>query len=226
MLADTDLFQSALTRSLDRWDIAVTPDQRDLMRTHFEAVVETNRTMNLTRITEPIAAAVKHYVDSLALLLWARDRGIDVKTVLDVGTGAGYPAIPLAVMRPEWAVTAIDGTGKKVRFLAGVAEEMQLANLRLEHAHSLHWPTRRRFQVVLVRGIGALAKCMDQAAALVVSGGWLVVYKTAKVAHAELQTASEYARRLRLRPQEPFPYELDLAGEILRRALHIYRKHR
>ena len=54
--------------------------------------------MNLTRITDPTEAAVKHYADSLALLLWVRDRRIEVDTVLDVGSGAGFPAVPLAVI--------------------------------------------------------------------------------------------------------------------------------
>ena len=226
MPADEDLFQTTLSRILNRWEVTILPAQLDLLTAHFAAVVETNRTLNLTRITDPVEAAVKHYADSLALLLWARDRRIEVKTVLDIGTGAGYPAVPLAVMRPDWTVTAIDGTGKKVRFLARVVEEMQLSNLRLEHAHSLHWSDGRRFRVVVARGIGPLAKCLGQAAANVASGGRLVIYKTAALTRAELEAASERARHLRACPDEPFPYKLDLAGEVLRRTLHVYRKQR
>ena len=224
MKTDHDRFELALRRILDRWEVTISPGQLDLLKAHFEAVIDTNRTMNLTRITEPLDAAVKHYADSLAMLLWAHKRRIAVKTLLDVGTGAGYPAVPLAVMRPDWSVTAIDATGKKVRFLARLADELQLPNLHLEHAHSLHWPEKRRFQVVVLRGIGPLTKCLEQAAPYVARGGRLVAYKTATLPHQELQLALERARQLGFRPDEPFAYELELEGEILRRALHIYRK--
>ena len=217
-------FDHALTRALDRWNLPVSAGQLDLLRGHFEAVLDTNRVINLTRITNPVEAAIKHYADSLALLPWCREHRINVRTILDLGTGAGFPAVPLAVLRPDWAVTALDATGKKVRFLARVVDELQLVNLHPEHAHSRHWPEDRRFEVVVLRALGRLAKCLEQAAAHVGPEGWIVVYKTARLEQEELDAARACLAPMGLCPADPFPYELELKGEILRRALHVYQK--
>ena len=132
-------FDSEVSGSLGRWSVAVSTNQLVKLRSHFEAVIEVNRVMNLTRITNPIDAAVKHYVDSSALLPWIAARKINAASLLDVGTGAGFPAVPLAVLRPNWAITAIDATRKKVDFVSRTVVAMGLTNLRVEHAHSDHW---------------------------------------------------------------------------------------
>ena len=133
-----DAFTSTLIQALDRWDLSVTPTQLEQLCAHFAAVIEANRVMNLTRITEPVEAAIKHYADSLALLLWVREDRIDVESILDIGTGAGFPAVPLAVLKPLWDITAIDGTRKKIRFLQEAAADLRLSNVKAAHAHSRH----------------------------------------------------------------------------------------
>ena len=224
MAPDLDEFNHALTRALERWNLSVSAGQLDVLRAHFEAVLDTNRVMNLTRITDPVEAAIKHYADSLALLPWCREHRINVRTILDLGTGAGFPAVPLAVLRPDWAVTALDATGKKIRFLTRLVDELQLTNLHPEHAHSRHWPENRRFEVVVLRALGPLAKCLEHAAGRVQPDGWIVVYKTAALGQEELGAARAGLVPLGLRSADLFPYELELKGKILRRALHVFRK--
>ena len=218
------LFDSTLHAALRRWELPITPTQAGRLRVHFEAVVEANRTMNLTRITDPVEAAIKHYADSLALLLWSRERSIAVRTVVDVGTGAGFPAVPLAVMRPEWAVTAIDATRKKVEFLVRTVVAMGMDNLSVEHAHAAHWQPERTFHVVATRALGPLTKCLESCAALVRPGGWLVAYKTASVARDEIAAAEKLLKRTRMRVEEPFEYDLQLGDETLHRTLHLFRR--
>lgn len=218
------LFDSTLYGAFRRWELPITPTEVGRLRLHFEAVVEANRTMNLTRITDPVEAAVKHYADSLALLLWSRDRSIAVRTVLDVGTGAGFPAVPLAIMRPEWAVTAIDATRKKVEFLVRTAAAMGMDNLRVEHAHTAHWQAERTCHVVATRALGPLAKCLELCATFVRPGGWLVAYKTALVARDEIAAAQRLLKRTRMRVEEPFAYDLLLGDETLYRTLHLFRR--
>jgi 16S rRNA (guanine527-N7)-methyltransferase len=218
------LFDSTLHEALRRWELPITPTQAGRLWVHFEAVVETNRTMNLTRITDPVEAAVKHYADSLGLLLWSRERSIAVRTVLDIGTGAGFPAVPLAVMRPEWTVTAIDATRKKVEFLVRTAAAMGMDNFNVEQAHTAHWQSERTFQVVATRALGPLAKCLESCAAFVRPGGWLVAYKTASVARDEIAAAEKLLKRTRMRVEEPFAYDLQLGDETLHRALHLFRR--
>ncbi len=211
----------------------VLPRELRQLRAHFEAVVETNRVMNLTRITDPIEAAVKHYADSLALLLWTRDRSIAVRTVLDVGTGAGFPSVPLAVMQREWAVTAIDATRKKVEFLTRTVAAIGLTNVHVEHAHAAHWRPilrgsgqERPFDVVAVRALAPLGKCLELCAAFVKPGGWLVAYKTASLDRAELAAAERVLKKTRMRVEEPFPYGLQMGDQTLHRALHLFQRVR
>lgn len=219
-----DSFGETLSRALERWGIPITSEELRQLRAHFEAVVETNRVMNLTRITDPVEAAIKHYADSLALLLWSRDRSIAVRTVLDVGTGAGFPALPLAVMRPDWSVTALDATRKKVEFLARVVETIGMNNLRVEHGNTAHWTTDLRFDVVAARAFGPLAKCVESCAGLVAPGGRLVVYKTEWLTLGELEEAEQLLKKARLEKDEPFGYDLHINDETLHRTLHLFRR--
>jgi 16S rRNA (guanine527-N7)-methyltransferase len=204
----------------------VLPRESRQLRAHFEAVVETNRAMNLTRITDPIEAAVKHYADSLALLPWTRDRSATVRTVLDVGTGAGFPSVPLAVMQREWAVTAIDATRKKAEFLTRTVAAIGLTNVHVEHAHAAHWHPKRPFDVVVVRALAPLGKCLELCAAFVKPRGWLVAYKTASVDRDELAAAARVLKKTRMRVEEPFPYELQVGDQTLHRALHLFQRVR
>lgn len=239
MHGSEDAFDATLTEALDRWNLPIAPQQLNQLRAHFEAVVRTNRVMNLTRITDPVEAAVKHYADSLALLIWVVKRQITVKTVLDVGTGAGFPALPLAVVRPDWSVTAIDATGKKIDFLRRTAAAIGIDNLRCEHAHSQHWkpssfilnpssPSRQRpdpgFSLVVFRALTMLAKSLEQTARHVAPGGWLVAYKTASMDPAEQHAAANVTRKLGLHPRKRYEYDLELKGERLARALYLYRR--
>lgn len=203
-----NIFDAALRRALSGLGVAIDDEQVARLRAHFDAMVETNRTMNLTRITDPAEAAVRHYADSLALLAWARDRGVTVGFVLDVGTGAGFPAIPLAVMRPGWSVTAIDGSGKKIEFVERVGKTIGLTNLHAVHEHSSQWRTSERFDVVLFRALAAFPKAIDRTASFVAPDGRLVAYRTDRDDPASFQAAVEAAARAQLTLDEPYAYEL------------------
>ena len=217
-------FDDALTRALKGLEISMGADELARYRAHFELVVQANRVTNLTRITEPATAAVKHYADSLALLRWIDERVIEIETVLDVGTGAGYPAVPLAIARPDWTVTAIDATAKKIEFLESAAAALKLTNLRCEHAHSRHWKPGRTFDLLVARAVTALPQTLKHAAAHVSRGGWLVAYKTASIDLREEQDAERVSSRLGLRLHDRHAYTLDCGDETLKRALLIYRK--
>lgn len=218
------LFFDALREALTRWDVAMDSAQQQLLWAHYARMIEVNQVMNLTRVTEPVEAAVKHYADSLAVLPCVRERDLRVENVLDVGTGAGFPAVPIAVLRRDWKVTAIDGTAKKARFVASVAEELSLGNLCVEHAHSAHWSAGEPFALVLARATGPLGKCLAQVAGQVARGGVVMVYKTAHMADSERAEAQSVAREHRLRALEPFAYTLTLHDQRIERVLFPYRR--
>ncbi|UCD27774.1 MAG: 16S rRNA (guanine(527)-N(7))-methyltransferase RsmG [Planctomycetota bacterium] len=175
------------------------------MWSHFCRVVEVNRQFNLTRITSPADAAVKHYADSLTLLAapWiSTDQRL---TVLDVGTGAGFPAVPLAIMCKEWRITAIDGTAKKVRFVAETAELLGLDNLRTLHARAadLAGEQPESFDLVLMRAVTKLAEGLKEVNSLIAPGGAVVFYKTSTITDGELADGRKMAQKLGLQETSP-----------------------
>jgi 16S rRNA (guanine527-N7)-methyltransferase len=191
---------------------------------HFELVLTTNRQFNLTRVTDPREAAVKLYADSLAVIAWAEDTGAEVRRCLDVGTGAGFPAVPVAVYRPTWSVTAIDSTGKKTRFVQQCATQLGITNLRTEHARAGEWRPEQRFQLILYKAVGKLPLCVRASARLVARGGYVVVYKGPGLTRAELDDGQEEAERTGLQTWDTFDYTLRCGDEVLEHTLVVYRQ--
>lgn len=220
------VFADALISVLRQWDLPILPDQVERLYAHFAAMIHTNRGMNLTRITDPRIAAIQHYADSLALLVWVQERLLTVASVLDVGTGAGFPAVPLAVLRPDWQITAMDSTAKKTRFLSAAVQDLGLANVHVAHARAEHWRAGETFSLVTMRATGSLMKCLRQGAPHLAAGGTLVAYKTASVLNTERTEGDLEAGRLRLRPEEPFVYELPSSEGTMNRLLMVYKKPR
>lgn len=124
-------FEETLTKSLDALHIPYSPEQIRLMRAHYDILVRENAQYNLTAITEEDEAAVKHYADSIAALT-----AIQVPAhaaLIDVGTGAGFPGIPLKIMRPDIRLTLMDSTRKKTDFGIMCIEELGLKDTRSIH---------------------------------------------------------------------------------------------
>jgi 16S rRNA (guanine527-N7)-methyltransferase len=185
---DREAFEGALMASAASLGLVAHAAQRETMWAHFQRVVEANRGFNLTRIISPADAAVKHYADSLSLLVVP---GIDATRplrVLDVGTGAGFPAVPLAIVCDAWRMTAIDGTGKKARFVADVIAGLGLANVQSRHARAadLARVGSDSFDLVLLRAVGRLADGLAEVRSLPRVGAEVVFFKTANISEEEL----------------------------------------
>lgn len=215
-------FARHLLANTDPWGLRITPEQTALMQAHFRLLLETNRHTNLTSITDPTDAAVKHYADSLALLAWSAGVDTDGWSVLDIGTGAGLPAVALAVMRRDWRITAIEATRKKVEFVQRAVDELGIANLRVEHAHSREWATQDRFDVVVARAVSKLAPFLRTAARFVSEHGWLVSYKAQPLDENEHKDAQRAARAMKLVARDGFDYCLRLEDELIRRRLYVF----
>ncbi len=222
--ADQDLFHVTLQNALPDRVPAPTAAQLGVMFAYYSAVVEANRRFNLTRIVDPAEAAVKHFADALAPLGWMKANGVEVSSLLDVGTGAGFPAVPLAIMRPRWQVTAIDSTAKKVRFVAETSARLGLTNLSAEHHRAGEWRPPRRFDLVLFKAVGDMRECVERSRHLVNRGGHVVAYKTAAVSAREQEASLLATRRTRLDTLEPYAYRLRGLDETLERVLWVFRK--
>ncbi len=210
--------------------LALQPDeaQESLLWAHFERMCEANRRFNLTRITTPADAAVKHYADSLSLFaVPGIDRGRPL-AVLDVGTGAGFPAVPLAIVCPAWRITAIDGTAKKVRFVAECAEALGLGNLVTRHARAadLIATMPARFDLVLLRAVSKINPGLVEVQPLVRPAGRIVFYKTVAMEAGELTAGRNQAAFLRLKMLEPFDLDIPTPEGPLHRRFIVCERPR
>lgn len=220
-----DEFRGALDAGLEAMGLSISPGERQLLFSHYQLLIEANRQFNLTRITSPADAAVKHYADSLSLLSTPWCRAGDRLRILDVGTGAGFPAVPLAIMCHTWSVMAIDGTGKKVRFVEKSAEALGLANLDAMHARAgeLAREGDWSFDLLVVRAVGQMDKVLIELAPLLSPIGAVVFYKTAHLEQAEHKAAADAARQLHLR-MDTHRVNLPLADQLLERQLIRYSR--
>ncbi len=151
----------------------------------YAAIIQENRHLNLTRITEPIAFWEKHLWDSLAGLQGlgiaeelAKARSLKI---IDIGTGAGFPGIPVAIALPASTVTLLDSTRKKINFINLLLSELKLTNVqtligRAEEVgrQKLH---RESYDIALIRAVGEASICAKYALPLVKVGGLAILYR-------------------------------------------------
>ena len=167
--------------------------QTDQFRRYYEQIIEWNKRVNLTRITDWEQAQVHHFLDSLSIsmvlsptLTWSNER------VLDVGSGAGVPGVPLMIAFPDLQVTLLEATAKKAKFLAHVAEELSLSNLRVctGRAESLAHDTelRESFDAVVSKAVAKLNVLAELTLAFCRVGG-IVIAQKGRAVHDEVQDA-------------------------------------
>lgn len=224
---DFQRFAQALRQAVADWSLPIRANAIQAMWQHCELMVAANRRFNLTRIIDPAAAAVLHYADSLAVWCWVRQHKVTARQVLDVGTGAGFPAVPLAIVCPQWSLTAIDSTGKKARFVAHSAETLGLSNLQAVHARAGQWRPalpRLRFDLAVGRAIGSCEQALAAIGPLVARGGWILLYKTQRQCKGELKQAKGVMRKRRLKEGPHLSYRLISEGQAREYVLLAFGK--
>jgi 16S rRNA (guanine527-N7)-methyltransferase len=134
-------------------------------------LVRWNEAYNLTSVRDPADMVTRHLLDSLAVAPFARGR------VLDVGSGAGLPGIPLAIAAPALHVTLLDSNGKKTRFLRHVQRTLALGNVEVVEARAEHHVPQAPFDTIISRAFGSLADFLQATAHLGAPGGVWVAMK-------------------------------------------------
>lgn len=140
---------------------------------YLELVEKWNRVHNLTAVREPSQMVTLHLLDSLSIL----PHVANAASLVDVGTGAGLPGIPLAIARPAMRVTLLDSSHKKCAFLQQAKTELGLANVEVVCDRVEAWKPQSRFDVVVSRAFSDLADFVEQAKHLVAPGGRLMAMK-------------------------------------------------
>lgn len=129
-----------------------TAGQSGALLRYIELLDRWNRTYNLTAVRNPLDMVPRHILDSLSVLPWVGDGRI-----LDAGTGAGLPGIPLAVMRPDLGLTLLDSAGKKIRFIRHVTRELELTNVEPVQSRLESFTEPRGFDAIISRAFSSLA---------------------------------------------------------------------
>lgn len=162
--------------------LSFTEEQLAQFTRYYELLVETNKVMNLTAITEPEEVAVKHMVDSLL----AYEGGMQGKTLVDVGTGAGFPGVPLKIYCPSLRVTLVDSLGKRLRFLEQVIDELGLKGIRCEHLRAedagRSKKHREQYDYVTARAVARLSVLSEYCLPLAKKGGQFIALKGSRFA--------------------------------------------
>lgn len=172
-------FEEILAARAAEAGIPLTAEQIGQFSVYHEMLLDWNTRMNLTALTAPEDVAVKHIIDSLTAYDAALFDG--ARTLIDVGTGAGLPGIPLAVYAPHLTVTLLDALNKRVRFLTEVTAAMGLQNVRCIHARAEESARtaehRAAYDIVVSRAVARLPVLLEYTLPFVRVGGTLLALK-------------------------------------------------
>jgi 16S rRNA (guanine527-N7)-methyltransferase len=186
--------EKRLAAGLAELGLALAPGQVAALGDLAAELAEWNTRFNLTAITEPADVVDKHLLDSLAVLPYLK--GL---SVADVGSGAGFPGLPLAIADPDRRYTLIESTGKKAEFLRHVVARLALPNVEVVQGRAEALKPRKPFDCVVARALGSLADFVRVAGHLAGRGGRLVAMK-GKVPEAELKAIPAGWKALSVRP--------------------------
>lgn len=203
--------------------IELSDEQIAQFRKYFELLVEWNEKMNLTAITDLEGVYLKHFYDSISPSLYFDFT--KVKSVCDVGAGAGFPSIPIKICFPHLHVTIVDSLNKRITFLNHLSEELGLDHMEFVHARAEEFGQnvkyREQFDVVTARAVARLSVLSELCIPLAKQGGSFVALKAAAGAE-ELKDAKKAISILGAALKEEFSFLLPV--EESERSLFVFDK--
>lgn len=152
-------------------DLNLTEQQSQQLLDYLALLAKWNKIFNLTALRDPVQMLSKHLLDSLALLPY-----LDAESLLDVGTGAGLPGIPVAICRPQMTVTLLDSNAKKTRFLQQVKAELKLQNVTVVHGR-VEQVDLPKFAIITARAFASVGDIIDLAGRHCDDAGKLILMK-------------------------------------------------
>ena len=174
---DTSQWTDMLMSGASQVGVELSWDQAAQFNQFARLLLAWNRKINLTAIVDPIQIAVKHFLDSVAPLSYLSTDG----EILDLGTGGGFPGIPLKILRPDQKMTLIDGTRKKINFVKQVIRELDLGKIEAHHqrAEAIGEMAQYegRYATIVSRAVADLTQVALLGSPLLKANGKIVVYK-------------------------------------------------
>ena len=212
-----NIMKQTLLQGLPELKLALSEEQVDTLCAFGAAVVRQNQVMNLTAITEPVQVAKLHLLDSLSVLSALDLRG---KKLIDVGCGAGFPGVPLAIACPEAQVTLLDSLGKRITWLKEILPQLGIqAECVTARAEEAVVSCRESYDIATSRAVARLNILLELLAPYVKVGGTVVALK-GSAAKEELGECGGAMKKLGLR-QEAF---LEFPVDGVSHALIVLRK--
>ena len=180
---DKNEFISYLNSLLEKFDISLTENQEYQFYVYYNMLVEKNKVMNLTNITEPKDVALKHFADSISLIHYFDFSKIE--SIIDVGTGAGFPGIPLKIMFPEKKILLLDSLNKRIKFLNEVIDSLCLENIETIHSRAEDAAHNKlyseKFDLCVSRAVANLSTLSEYCLPFVRKNGYFVSYKSVEL---------------------------------------------
>ncbi len=207
--------ENALAHLLDE-------DKSEKLYGYANLLIETNKQMNLTAITDMEGIVFKHFADSAKLCNYIPKN----KTVIDVGCGAGFPSLVLAILRPDLEVTALDSTAKKTVFISNCARNLGVPNIKTVAARAEEFAQNNResFDFATSRAVARLNILCELCIPLVKVGGSFVPLKASK-AQEEINEAKSGIKILGANLSKSNEYNLTSNGESLERCIFEIKKN-
>ena len=192
-----DAFHDALDRAIPPMAMTLEPAARTAIEAHVRLLIAWNSRLNLTAIRDPVAIAIDHVADSLSAIPLLRESS--VRQVLDLGSGGGFPGLPIAAVLPAGRALLVDSIAKKARFLAAAVKAAGLAGttgVATARAEDLaRGEQRERWPAVVARAVGSVADVAEIGLSLTAVGGILVIWKRRPI-EAELAEAADLVEAL------------------------------
>lgn len=197
-----------LQKMAEQLEINLTSDMLSKFEIFYNMLLETNKTMNLTAITEMHEVVLKHFIDSIALLNYIE---LSNKTVIDVGTGAGFPGIPLAILFPDTKFVLMDSLQKRLKFIDSVVDACDMKNVSTIHGraedlgHDVNY--REKFDICVSRAVAALPVLLELCSPFAKVNGLFVSYKS-ELLKEELQQSEKALSILRCELMKQYDYTI------------------
>lgn len=185
-------FKDRLSRELNQFSIILENSQINQFYQYYELLDEWNKVMNLTAITDQNEVITKHFVDSLALVKAMGEISTKEYKIIDIGTGAVFPGIPLKIAFPQLKITLMDSLNKRIKFLNEVIEQLGLKEITAVHSRAEDLGRdkdyREKYDLSVSRAVANLSTLSEYCMPFVKPGGFFISYKSGKI-EEELSSA-------------------------------------
>ena len=216
-----------MLNKLEDLNIEITKDKKELFKNYIELFYKYNATTNLISKNDEKVLFEKHIYDSLAINLFLEKYKLKGELrILDIGTGGGFPSLPISLAFENIHIVAIDSIKKKIRFIENTKEELDLKNIEpmCTRAEDLNDEKRNYFDIVTSRAMAELRIILEYAIPYVKVGGYFVAYKSLK-ANEEIENAKNALKELNSKVVDIIEYELPVE-ENTKRVLIVIKKEK